>query len=57
MKNEKLDKIDKHNLFKNVQHFKDTNSNLIFDTKLNDWPMIKSTLYYDQKLIDLLNEL
>ena len=34
MKNEKLEKIDKHNLFKNVQHFKDTNSNLIFDTKL-----------------------
>ena len=25
------------------------------NTKLNDWPLIKNTLYYDQKLIDILN--
>ena len=25
------------------------------NTKLNDWPLIENTLYYDQKLIDLLN--
>ena len=25
------------------------------DTKLNDWPLIKNSLYHDQKLIDLLN--
>ena len=25
------------------------------DTKLNDWPLIQNSLYYDQKLIDLLN--
>ena len=25
------------------------------ETKLNDWPLIENTLYYDQKLIDLLN--
>ena len=25
------------------------------DSKLNDWPLIKNTLYYDQKLIDILN--
>ena len=25
------------------------------NTKLNDWPLLENTLYYDQKLIDLLN--
>jgi len=25
------------------------------NSKLNDWPLIENTLYYDQKLIDLLN--
>ena len=25
------------------------------NSRLNDWPLIKNTLYYDQKLIDLLN--
>ena len=25
------------------------------NTKLNDWPLLKNTLYYEQKLIDLLN--
>jgi hypothetical protein len=25
------------------------------DEKLNDWPLLKNTLFYDQKLIDLLN--
>ena len=25
------------------------------DTRLNDWPLIQNSLYYDQKLIDLLN--
>ena len=25
------------------------------DTKLNDWPILKNSLYYDQKLINLLN--
>jgi hypothetical protein len=25
------------------------------DTKINDWPLVKNTLYEDQKLIDLLN--
>ena len=25
------------------------------DQKLNDWPLLKNTLFYDQKLIDLLN--
>jgi len=25
------------------------------DSRLNDWPLIENTLYYDQKLIDLLN--
>jgi hypothetical protein len=25
------------------------------NTKLNDWPLIKNSLYYDQKILDLLN--
>ena len=25
------------------------------NSRLNDWPLIENTLYYDQKLIDLLN--
>ena len=25
------------------------------NTKLNDWPLLENTLYYDQKLIDILN--
>ena len=25
------------------------------NSRLNDWPLIEDTLYYDQKLIDLLN--
>ena len=26
-----------------------------FDTRLNDWPLLESTLYYNQKLSDILN--
>ena len=25
------------------------------NSRLNDWPLIENTLYYDQKLFDLLN--
>ena len=25
------------------------------DSKLNDWPLLENTLYYDQKIIDLIN--
>ena len=26
-----------------------------FDTRLNDWPLLENTLYYNQKLSDILN--
>ena len=25
------------------------------DSKLNDWPTLENTLYYDQKIIDVIN--
>ena len=25
------------------------------ESKINDWPLLENTLYYDQKLINLLN--